>query len=146
MYELTEWGQELEPTLRALGRWAATSPYFPETGHFSPTSLAMNLETMFLPGKAAGLDLTDRPALGDESFRLRIANRALELERGEAGDADAVIDDRPDDADRRALRRRRARRGRGRRRPSHRGRPGRRRQAPSLFELPEPVELEPAAA
>ena len=63
VYELTEWGRELEPTLRSLGNWAARSPYFPESGHFSPSSLAMNLETMFLPDKAGGARPDLRPAL-----------------------------------------------------------------------------------
>ena len=35
----------------------------------------MNLETMFLPDKAGGIDLTIGLRLGDESFRLRIAGR-----------------------------------------------------------------------
>ncbi len=95
VYELTEWGRELEPTLRSLGRWAARSPYFPDTGHFSPSSLAMNLETMFLPDKAAGLDLEVTLRFGDETFWLRIAEGALQLERGEADDPDAVIDTDP---------------------------------------------------
>ena len=58
VYELTEWGSELEPTLRSLGNWAARSPHFPDSGHFSPSSLAMNLESMFLGDKAAGIEPT----------------------------------------------------------------------------------------
>src|SRR5687768_7402098 len=91
VYELTDWGRELEPTLRSLGRWAARSPHFPDTGHFSPSSLAMNLETMFLSDEAADLDLTFDLRLDDEAFTLRIARGELEVERGEADDPDAVI-------------------------------------------------------
>ena len=29
VYELTEWGRELEPAVLALGRWGARSPHFP---------------------------------------------------------------------------------------------------------------------
>jgi DNA-binding HxlR family transcriptional regulator len=95
VYELTEWGKELEPTLRTLGSWAARSPYFPDTGHFSPSSLAMNLETMFLPDKAAGLDLKIGLRLGNDAFSLRIADSALAIEGGEPAEADAVVDTDP---------------------------------------------------
>src|SRR5713226_8540526 len=32
VYELTEWGLQLEPVITALGRWAARSPFKPEAG------------------------------------------------------------------------------------------------------------------
>jgi DNA-binding HxlR family transcriptional regulator len=95
VYELTDWGRELEPTLRSFGKWAARSPHFPDSGHFSPSSLAMNLETMFLADKAAGLDLTFALRLGDEAFTLRIADSELKLERSEASEPDAEIDTDP---------------------------------------------------
>jgi DNA-binding HxlR family transcriptional regulator/putative sterol carrier protein len=95
VYELTEWGRELEPTLRTLGRWAARSPHFPDSGHFSPSSLAMNLETMFLADQATGLDLTIGLRLGEESFQLRIAGGSLGVQSGEAVDPDAVIETDP---------------------------------------------------
>jgi DNA-binding HxlR family transcriptional regulator len=91
VYELTEWGSELEPTLRSLGSWAARSPFFPETGHFSPSSLAMNLESMFQSDKASGIDSTIGLLLGEESFLVRIANRSLEVERTDADGADVLV-------------------------------------------------------
>src|SRR6476469_412193 len=30
VYELTEWGQQLEPVIVSLGRWAARSPFLPQ--------------------------------------------------------------------------------------------------------------------
>jgi DNA-binding HxlR family transcriptional regulator len=91
VYELTEWGSELEPTLRSLGTWAARSPHFPDSGHFSPSSLAMNLESMFLGDKAAGIESTIGLVLGDEAFLLKIANGSLEVERADADGADTVV-------------------------------------------------------
>ena len=91
VYELTEWGRELEPTLRSLGRWAARSPHFPDSGHFSPSSLAMNLESMFLSEKAAGIEATIGLVLGEESFLLRISNGSLEVERTDADGADTIV-------------------------------------------------------
>jgi DNA-binding HxlR family transcriptional regulator len=96
VYELTDWGRDLEPTLRSLGRWAARSPHFPDSGHFSPSSLAMNLETMFVPDRAAGLEISLGLRLGEESFRLVVADGELTVERGDpADDADARIDTAP---------------------------------------------------
>ncbi len=146
VYELTEWGRELEPTLRTLGRWAARSPHFPESGHFSPSSLAMNLETMFLSDKAAGLSFTFGLRLDSEAFALRIADGVLELERGEPGEPDAIIETDPMtlvsilyyDAEVEAAEKAGALRIDGDRDAVL--------ELSSLFELPEPVELEPASA
>ena len=144
VYELTDWGRELEPTLRSLGRWAARSPHFPESGHFSPSSLAMNLETMFLPDRASGLDATLELRLGDDAFKLRISGGELVVERGEADDADAVITTDPMtligilyyDEDLKAAEKAGAISIEGDREVVLR--------LPDLFELPQPVELEPA--
>ncbi len=91
VYELTEWGRELEPTLHSLGRWAARSPHFPDSGHFSPSSLAMNLESMFLGEKASGIETTIGLVLGEESFLLRIAGGSLVVERADAAGSDALV-------------------------------------------------------
>lgn len=144
VYELTEWGRELEPTLRSLGRWAARSPHFPDSGHFSPSSLAMNLETMFLADRAAGLDVTIGLRLADDAFVLRIAGGELTVERGEAERADALISTDPMTLigilyygeDLAAAEEAGAIRIEGDRAAVER--------LPELFELPQPVELEPA--
>lgn len=144
VYELTEWGRELEPTLRSFGRWAARSPHFPDSGHFSPSSLAMNLETMFLPDQAAGLDSTLALRLGDDAFELRISGGELVVERGEADEADAVITTDPMtligilyyDEDLKAAEKAGAISIEGDREVVLR--------LPDLFELPQPVELKPA--
>ena len=144
VYELTPWGREIEPTLRSLGRWAARSPHFPDAGHFSPSSLAMNLETMFLADKAAGLDLTLELRLGEEVFQLGISTEGLAVERGEATGADAVITTDPMTLvsilyygeDLEAAEKAGAISIEGDRSVVER--------LPELFELPQPVELEPA--
>jgi DNA-binding HxlR family transcriptional regulator len=146
VYELTEWGRELEPTLREFGRWAAKSPFFPETGHFSPTSMAMNLETMFLPDKAKGLDLTVGLRIADESFRIRVEDQALSVERGEIGDVEATLTTDPmtligvlyEGAELEVAEAAGALQIEGDR-DAVAG-------LSDLFELPEPIELEPATA
>src|SRR5690349_24334387 len=38
VYELTEWGHELEPAVLSLGRWASRSPGFPRGAEMGPDS------------------------------------------------------------------------------------------------------------
>src|SRR3954452_11968178 len=38
VYELTDWGRELEPAVLALGRWASRSPSFPVGAVMGPDS------------------------------------------------------------------------------------------------------------
>src|SRR5436190_17542395 len=49
VYELTEWGAELEPAILALGRWASRSPSFPRDAEMGPDSLVLALMSTFEP-------------------------------------------------------------------------------------------------
>jgi DNA-binding HxlR family transcriptional regulator len=91
VYELTDWGGELEPALLALGRWASSSPSFPRDAEMGPDSLVLALKSAFHPAKADGLDATYELRVGELPFRIRIEDGRFEAERGEADDADAVI-------------------------------------------------------
>src|SRR6187399_2266978 len=46
VYELTEWGAQLEPVIMAIGRWGARSPLL-ATGSMSPDALVLSFRTMF---------------------------------------------------------------------------------------------------
>jgi DNA-binding HxlR family transcriptional regulator len=89
VYELTEWGQELEPVLQSLGRWAARS--LPESDGIKVDSFILSLRTMFAPERAADADVTLQLVLDDQPFRVHLSRRALEIERGELPDADATV-------------------------------------------------------
>jgi DNA-binding HxlR family transcriptional regulator len=91
VYELTDWGRELEPAVLALGRWASSSPSFPRDAEMGPDSLVLALKSAFDPAKADGLDATYELRLGELPFRIRIEDGRFEAERGETDDADAVI-------------------------------------------------------
>src|SRR5687767_14711475 len=54
VYELTEWGAELEPVILQLGRWGARSPFMKPDLPMSVDSLALSLRAMFDPGAANG--------------------------------------------------------------------------------------------
>jgi DNA-binding HxlR family transcriptional regulator len=91
VYELTAWGQELEPVLAALGRWGVRSPHRPPDAGTSMDATILALRTMFSPTAAKGLRATLALLVGDDRFRARIAGGRMELERGEAPAADATL-------------------------------------------------------
>ncbi len=95
VYELTEWGRQLEPAVLALGRWASASPSFPREAEMGPDSLVLALKSTFDPAKADGLEATYELRLGEVPFSIRIVDGGFEAARGEAGNPDAVIESDP---------------------------------------------------
>jgi DNA-binding HxlR family transcriptional regulator len=91
VYELTEWGRELEPAVLALGRWASKSPSFPRDAGMGSDSLVLALKASFDPAKADSVEATYELWLGEAPFRIRVADGRFEAERGEALDPDATI-------------------------------------------------------
>ena len=89
VYELTEWGQELEPVLQALGRWAARS--LPEADSIKVDSFVLSLRTLFAPERAAGVDATLQLVLDEQPFRVHLAHGELDIERGEVSGADVTV-------------------------------------------------------
>ena len=92
VYELTDWGRELEPILIALGVWGVRSPSFAGDAPVGMDSVLLALRTFFDPEAAEGLDARYELGLGESRFRIRISDGSIELARGEAEDPDAVID------------------------------------------------------
>lgn len=91
VYELTEWGLELEPVLTALGRWGARAPDPPPEHGMSLDAHILSLTTLFDPELAhdfsANLDLR----LGEHRFRAEVRDGQLEVVRGETGAPDAIV-------------------------------------------------------
>jgi len=87
VYELTDWGMQLEPVLLSLGRWAARSPFLPQ-GTLNTDSLILSFRTMF---DAPDLDGKLELRVGEEPFRATIKRGRLELVRGPADDPEAII-------------------------------------------------------
>jgi DNA-binding HxlR family transcriptional regulator len=96
VYELTEWGRELEPAVLALGRWASLSPSFPAGARMGPDSLVLAMKTTFQPDKAAGLEASYELRLGELPYEIRVTGGGFQAERGEARDPDARIHTDPD--------------------------------------------------
>lgn len=91
VYELSDWGRELEPVLQVFGRWAARSPTHQRDLHFGVTSLILSLRTNFDATLAKGLDTTVELRSGDDRFVARVADATLDITRGTTSDAQAVI-------------------------------------------------------
>ena len=83
VYELTEWGAELEPIVTELGAWGARSPVPPEHREIGPDSIVLALRSLFDAKAAAGLEASYELAIGEERFRVDVAAGELSLSRTE---------------------------------------------------------------
>src|SRR6266511_227476 len=54
VYELTDWGYELQPVLQSLGRWGSRSPTMPHEGELGISSFVLAMRTPFA---ASGLNI-----------------------------------------------------------------------------------------
>jgi DNA-binding HxlR family transcriptional regulator len=96
VYELTEWGAELEPVIRQFGRWGARSPAHRPDLHLSVASWILSLRTNFDPAAAAGMSSEYEVRLGEDCFRARIQDGVLDVERGPAERPSAVLTGSPE--------------------------------------------------
>jgi DNA-binding HxlR family transcriptional regulator len=92
VYELTEWGLELEPVIVRLGRWGARSPSKPCDAELGVDSLILSFRTMFDPLAADGLKASYELRLGEDRFRAVVADGRFEVARGGAERPDATIE------------------------------------------------------
>jgi DNA-binding HxlR family transcriptional regulator len=92
IYELSDWGRELKPIVLSLGMWALRSPSFPDGGPVSSDSVILALGTFFDADAAGDLTASYELRLGENAFNVRVADRAIDVDRGAAGDAQAIIE------------------------------------------------------
>jgi DNA-binding HxlR family transcriptional regulator len=97
VYELTEYGRELEPIMLQLGAWAART-----MGERSPDVtlrgewLMVALKAMFRPEAARGLDATIAVVFEEAAFTVRLAKGSLEVIPGRPATADLTLTTDPD--------------------------------------------------
>jgi DNA-binding HxlR family transcriptional regulator/putative sterol carrier protein len=97
VYELTDWGRELEGIVMSLGHWAARSPSgLPTDAPVGVDSMILALRSRFDSGAARGLRARYELRLGEDRFLIAVADGWLEVARGAADQADATIDTDPD--------------------------------------------------
>lgn len=56
VFELTDWGRELEEVMQVLGRWAVRSPLHDATLPMTPTSFLLSLRTMLIADRAGDFE------------------------------------------------------------------------------------------
>jgi DNA-binding HxlR family transcriptional regulator len=92
VYELTEWGEELEPVVTKLGAWGARSPLQPEHQQIGTDSIVLALRSLFDPNAADGVEASYELRLGEERFSVDVAGDELGLKRGGVEDPAAAIE------------------------------------------------------
>jgi DNA-binding HxlR family transcriptional regulator len=95
VYELTEWGRELEPALLALGRWGSRAPFPPGQAELSVDATMVALRTLFDPAAAGSLSASYELRLGEHQFRALVGEGRLDLTRASAVNPDAIIESDP---------------------------------------------------
>jgi DNA-binding HxlR family transcriptional regulator len=90
VYELTEWGRELEPIVLALGSWGVRAPLPPEPRTLSTTSVLLFLRTSAHPDPNAP-PTTCRLELDDRVWTIRTVAGQVHVEPGEPAAADVSL-------------------------------------------------------
>lgn len=90
VYELTEWGRELEPIVLALGGWGLRVPLSPEPTTLSATSVLLFLRGSARPDPAAP-ETTYRLELDDHVWTIRAASGQVDIQPGEPAEAAASL-------------------------------------------------------
>lgn len=96
VYELTEWGAELEPLINSIGKWAAKSPTMAEGMPMSAASVMLSFRTMFDADRAAGLSMEFDLILNRRPHRVRVENGELDIEPNQLANAQTSIAGNPD--------------------------------------------------
>lgn len=93
VYELTDYGRELESVVMGLGRWGAQSLGPLRDGEIvTQDSFTMALRTTFQPAAAAGKHLTYVVRLGEIVLHAKIDDGHIEVGPGEVEHPDATFD------------------------------------------------------
>ncbi|GAA3094091.1 winged helix-turn-helix transcriptional regulator [Streptomyces echinatus] len=93
VYELTEYGRDLEPALVALGRWGARTMAEPRPGEaITAEAVAMSFRTAYRPESATGATIGFEVRMGEFTIRLQITDGALTVGFGTHPDPDLVVE------------------------------------------------------
>jgi DNA-binding HxlR family transcriptional regulator len=90
VYELTEWGSELEEIVVRLGRWGARSPDMPRVAETQPEWLVLGMRAVYEPEEDPVPTLYEF-RFGNEVFWARVDDGSLKVGRGAASAPDAVL-------------------------------------------------------
>lgn len=95
VYELTEWGAELEPILMGLQRWGAASPSFPHDLPVGCDAAMLALKNTFDPAAARSVRIVAEVRFATDTFRLTVDDGTIDIARGPALRPDVTIETDP---------------------------------------------------
>lgn len=95
VYELTEWGADLEPILMGLQRWGSASPTFPHDVPVGCDAAMLALKNAFEPDVAGAQDDVIEVRFGTGTFAVTVADGRIEIRRGTADHPTAAIETDP---------------------------------------------------
>lgn len=95
IYELTPWGQQLEPVILALGRWAARSPELVRDVPLGNDSIALSMRAMFDAERAGDFAVQLELRFDDDRFVASVAGGGFRIARGEAAQPEVVVRTQP---------------------------------------------------
>lgn len=96
VYELTEYGRELEEAVVLFGRWGAKSLGVPRPDEVITTdSMVMALRSTFRPASADGLRASYELRLGEVIVHARVHDATVDVGAGELAGADLSIEAGP---------------------------------------------------
>lgn len=91
VYELTDWGYEIEPVFMVLGRWAARSPQHDPTLPISAVSVMLSFKTMFDAGRAGEATMRLGFVMGEDRMAVAVAGGVIDAVRGKVEGCDVVV-------------------------------------------------------
>lgn len=96
VYELTDYGADLEPIITVLGRWGARSPGHRPDLPLSVTAFVLSLRTNADPARTAGLTGTYGLRVAGTDLRARVEDGTFTVGPGTADDPDATLTGTPE--------------------------------------------------
>lgn len=96
VYELTEWGIELEPVVLSLAKWSSRSPGMHADAPIGADSVVLSLRALFDAPAARGFHASIALRLGESWFRLTFVDGELHAVRAEPDRPDAAVRTDPD--------------------------------------------------
>jgi DNA-binding HxlR family transcriptional regulator len=92
VYELTDWGRDLEQVVAAIGRWGVRSPWRSEEDAIGVDGLMVSFRTMFDPEAAGDLEASYEVVLGDQAFGIEVKDGSIRVYRGVPDNPDVRVE------------------------------------------------------
>ncbi len=91
VYDLTDWGRDIAPVFKVMGRWAARSPQLNRELPMSVNAVVLSLPSHFKPRKSKSLSAVIALHLPGQDFTVSLGDRKLDIAAGAPETADVVV-------------------------------------------------------